>query len=635
MDKFLEILSKYWGYESFRPLQEEIIHSIYEGRDTLGLMPTGGGKSLTFQVPALAMEGICLVITPLIALMKDQVGNLQKKGINAVAVHSGMSREEIDLNLDNCIYGEVKFLYLSPERIETDIFRVRVQKMNVNFVTVDESHCISQWGYDFRPSYLRITGIREYLPEIPFLALTATATPVVVEDIMDKLHFRERNVFRKSFERKNIAYRVENAEDKYQRILRIIHENGGTGIIYARNRKQTRDLAQFLQRQDIKAEYYHAGLNHQERNRRQEQWQSGEKAVMVATNAFGMGIDKPDVRYVIHLDLPDSLEAYFQEAGRAGRDGKKAVSVMLYNESDRRSVSQRIAVSFPGISVVKDVYYALGNYLQIPVGGGKSKSFDFILSDFISQYRFNALVTHNSLKILEREGYIELSDEINNPSRVYFRTRRDDLYKFQVENEMFDAFIKLMLRSYSGMFSSFVAIDEDQLSKRSGLSLKEVYNYLNRLSHLGIIQYVPRKKNPVIVFTEERLDQNNLRFSVETYQFLKERYIDMVHEVLRYATSQDKCRSQWLLEYFGEKETKACGNCDVCLKKEKEVLSRDEYDSIQEKLELLLTADHLSMDEIFRSVPSAEEKILKVFRWLLEQGNIKKDDKYKYYWKNK
>jgi ATP-dependent DNA helicase RecQ len=580
----------------------------------------------------MAKDGICLVITPLIALMKDQVENLQKRGINAVAIHSGMSREEIDFTLDNCIFGDIKFLYLSPERIDTEIFRIRLEKMNVNIIAVDESHCVSQWGYDFRPSYLRITKLREYLPDVPFLALTATATPKVVEDIMEKLQFRERNVFRKSFERKNIAYIVEPAEDKYQRIIRIISGNKGTGIIYVRNRKHTKELALFLQRNDVKADYYHAGLTHEDRSRKQEEWQKGKIRIIVSTNAFGMGIDKPDVRFVIHLDLPDSLEAYFQEAGRAGRDEKNALALLLYNESDRKSVNQRIVVSFPDIRIVKEIYHALGNYYQIPVGGGKSQSFDFVLNDFVSQYKYNILVVHNSLKVLEREGYIEMTDEINNPSRIHFKVQRDDLYKFQVENELFDGFIKLILRSYSGMFSNFVAVDENQLAKRSGLNLKNVYNYLNRLSTLGIIHYIPRKRNPVIVFTEERLDHKNLRFSVGTYQFLKDRYIERADEVLRYATNHNKCRSQMLLAYFGEKDSYRCGQCDICEQRNELGLSAYEFDLINNALKTLLIEDHLLMDEIIKTLTYPEEKAVKVFRWLIEHEKIKKDHKFRYYW---
>ena len=635
MENTIQILTRYWGYSKFRPLQEEIINSVLAGRDTLGLMPTGGGKSITFQVPAMVKEGICLVITPLIALMKDQVENLRKREINAVAIHSGMSREEIDITLENCIYGEVKFLYLSPERIETEIFRVRLEKMKVNLVAIDESHCISQWGYDFRPSYLKIVQLREFLPGVPFIALTATATPPVIEDILDRLQFRERIVFRKSFERKNIVYRVEHAEDKYQRICKIILENEGSGIIYVRNRKETKELALMIQRQGVKADYYHAGLTHEDRSRKQEAWQKGKTRVIVSTNAFGMGIDKPDVRFVIHLDLPDSLEAYFQEAGRAGRDEKKALAVLLYNASDKRSINQRIAVSFPEIRVIKEVYHALGNFFQLPVGGGKLQSFDFILPEFISRYKFNALVAHNSLKLLQREGYIEMTEEINNPSRVHFKVNRDDLYKFQVGNEKFDGFIKLLLRSYTGMFSGFVAIDENLLAKRSALSLQSIYKYLNRLSTLGIIQYIPRKKDPVITFTEERLDHRNLRFSAETYRFLKERYIERSEDVLSYAASQNKCRSQVLLSYFGEKDSYRCGQCDVCLQRNELGLSSYEFDIILEDLKSRLSEEHLLTDELIKMVHHPEEKVIKVFRWLAEHEKILKDEKYRYYWAKK
>lgn len=603
-----------------------------EGHDTLGLMPTGGGKSITFQVPALAMEGTCLVITPLVALMKDQVENLKKREINALAIHSGLSREEIDIALDNCIYGDVKFLYLSPERLETDIFRVRVEKMNINLIAIDESHCVSQWGYDFRPSYLNIAKLREYLPDVPMLALTATATPVVVEDIMNRLNFREKIVFRKSFERKNLAYQVEFCEDKIQRIIRIIGENPGSGIIYVRNRKKTKELALAISKEGIRADYYHAGLTHADRSRKQEEWQKNKTPVIVSTNAFGMGIDKPDVRFVIHYDLPDSLEAYYQEAGRAGRDEKSARAVLLYNESDRKSVKQRILVSFPELSLIRDVYNALCNYLQVPVGAGKGQSYDFILTDFISKFKFGAVMAHSCLRVLQREGYIELSEEMNNPSRVYFTVQRDDLYKFQVANERFDGFIKLLLRSYSGMFSSFVAIDENLLAKRSGLSFEDVYQFLLKLSSFGIIQYIPRKKNPVIFFTEERLDSKNLYFSTETYKFLKERYIDRIDEMLLYASGQNKCRSQILLNYFGEKDAARCGQCDVCLGRNELDLNNYEFDSILEALKKLLQGKHADMNEILRETSFPEDKLIKVFRWLCDHEKILKDKDSRFYW---
>lgn len=632
MDKFTQILARYWGYSHFRPLQEEIIQSVYEGKDTLGLMPTGGGKSITFQVPAMAMEGTCIVITPLIALMKDQVENLRKKEINAIAIHSGMGREEIDIALDNVIFGQVKFLYLSPERLETEIFKVRLEKMKICLIAIDEAHCISQWGFDFRPSYLKIAELKDLLPDVPFLALTATATPQVVEDIMEKLEFKEKNVFRKSFERKNLIYDVEKCEDKIQRIIRIIKENPGTGIIYARNRKKTRELALILQKEGVQADYYHAGLTHADRSRKQEEWQKDKIKVIISTNAFGMGIDKPDVRFVIHADLPDSLEAYYQEAGRAGRDEKPAKAILLYNESDRRSVDQRIQISFPELSVIREVYKALGNFFQIPVGSGKGQNYDFILTDFISKFKFNALIAHNSLKVLQREGYIELSEEINNPSRVHFAVQRDDLYKFQVANENLDGFIKLLLRSYSGMFSSFVPIDETLMAKRSGVNFDNIYKYLLKLSNSGIIQYIPRKKNPVIYFTEERLDDKNLHFSVEAYNFLKERYIERANEMLLYASGSNKCRSQILISYFGEKNAMRCGQCDVCRKRNELDLSAYEFDLILDELKERLTDKHLSIDEIVDGLSYPEDKVMKVFRWLNDHEKILRDENYLFYW---
>ncbi len=632
MEKFTQILARYWGYSRFRPLQEDIIRSVYEGHDTLGLMPTGGGKSITFQVPAMAKEGTCIVITPLIALMKDQVENLNRRKINAVSIHSGLSREEIDIALENCIYGEVKFLYLSPERLETEIFKARVGKMNINLIAIDESHCVSQWGYDFRPSYLRIAQLRDLIPGVPFLALTATATPKVVEDILNGLEFKEKNVFIKSFERKNLVYDVEQCEDKIQRIIKIIKENPGTGVIYARNRKKTRELAMILQKEGVKADFYHAGLTHIERNRKQEEWQKGKLQVIISTNAFGMGIDKADVRFVIHLDLPDSLEAYYQEAGRAGRDEKPAKAVLLFNESDRRSVNQRILISFPELSIIREVYNALGNYFQIPVGAGKGQSYDFILTEFISKFKFNALVAFNSIKVLQREGYIEITEELNNPSRVHFTVQRDDLYKFQVANEKFDGFIKLLLRSYSGLFSAFVAIDETLLAKRSGLTFDNIYQYLLKLSSSGIINYIPRKKNPVIFFREERLDSKNLYFSVETYKFLKERYIERANEVLLYASGVNKCRSQLLLSYFGEKNALRCGQCDVCRNRNELDLSSYEFDLILEELKDRIGEDHISMNEILENIPYPEEKVIKVFRWLNEHEKILRDELSLYFW---
>ena len=633
MSNFRQILLKYWGYSSFRPLQEEIIQSVFDGKDTLGLLPTGGGKSITFQVPALAKEGLCIVVTPLIALMKDQVLNLNKKGIKALAVHSGMSKDEIDIALDNCVFGDFKFLYLSPERLSTELFRIRVQKMNVNILAIDEAHCISQWGYDFRPSYLKITELRELIPGVPFLALTATATTVVVNDIMEKLGFKENNVFQKSFERKNLTYRVDHVEDKNRRLLNYCQDIKGSAIIYVRNRKNTKEISELLNKNGLSANYYHAGLSHEFRNARQESWQKGKTRIMVSTNAFGMGIDKPDVRLVVHMDLPDSPEAYFQEAGRAGRDEKEALAVLLFNNSDKRQAGQRIATSFPELPVVKDVYHALGNYLQLPIGSGKGGSFDFILSEFIHLYKFNALVAFNSLQILQKEGYLELSDELHNPSRIHFKVSRDDLYKFQVSNAKFDGFIKLLLRSYSGLFSTWVPIDEDLLAKRSNLKRENIYQYLVRLSSGGVIDYIPQKKNPVITYIEERLDRKNLYFSIESYNFLKKRYEEKLIAMLNYGSGTTKCRSQILLEYFGEKDSLRCGKCDVCQERNELNMSKYEFDLILNEIKLELQNQSCLITELAEKVKQDEGKFKKVFRWLLENGKIQQDILGKYVWK--
>ena len=632
MNEFEKILAKYWGYSRFRPLQEDIISAVCERKDVLGLMPTGGGKSLTFQVPAMAMDGVCLVITPLIALMKDQVENLSKLGIRAIAIHSGMNREEIDIAMDNSIYGDFKFLYLSPERLSTDMFRIRLEKMNINLIVVDEAHCISQWGYDFRPSYLKIADLRKYLPDIGILALTATATPKVVDDIMENLMFREKLIFRKSFERKNLVYRVEKTEDKNRRLIKLLNDFPGSSIVYVRNRKKSRDISMMLKQSGISSDYYHAGLTHEIRSDRQEEWKNNKSRVIVATNAFGMGIDKPDVRCVVHYDLPDSPEAYYQEAGRAGRDEKQALAVLLFSESDKRFAEQRIITSFPEINIIKDVYHALGNYLQIPVGSGKGQNFDFILSDFLTKYKFNALVAHNSLQFLQKEGYIETSDVINNPSRVYFKVGRDDLYKFQVSNIKFDGFIKLLLRSYSGLFSSYVPIDENLLAKRTGLTFDHVYKFLSTLQTYGIISYIPRKRNPIIMFTEERLDRKNLHISRERYSFLRERYKDKIDEMLHYASEDNKCRSQFLLTYFGEKDAPRCGQCDVCIQRNELDMSGYEFDLIKNDLKTRLTEKSLTILEISKIGNHPEEKIIKLLRWFADHGKVIKTEDGKFIW---
>ncbi|HEY4789455.1 MAG TPA: ATP-dependent DNA helicase RecQ, partial [Bacteroidales bacterium] len=605
----LDILKKYWSYQSFRPLQEDIIRSVMAGKDTLALMPTGGGKSITFQVPGMLREGLCLVITPLISLMKDQVENLTKREIKAMAIHSGMTQDEIDVALNNCIYGDYKFLYLSPERLGTELFKARLPKMKVNLVTVDEAHCISQWGYDFRPSYLKIADLRNHLPNVPVLALTATATPNVAQDIMEKLRFSEPNLLRKSFERNNLAYLVRQVEDKPSYILRIINNTPGSGIIYVRNRKKAKETAYFLKKNGISASYYHAGLSDEERANRQDEWKSAFTRVMVATNAFGMGIDKSDVRFVIHMEPPDSLEEYFQEAGRAGRDDKKAFAVLLCAPNDQEKLEKNIDLNFPEIQVIKNVYQSLGNFLKVPIGGGKDIVFDFDLAGFCSAFSLNIIIAYNCLKILQREGYIEFNEDVNNPSKVHFTVGRDDLYRFQVANAAFDGFVKLILRSYSGLFTDYVNIEEQTLARRAKVSLDTVFTFLNKLNTLKIIKYIPRKNTPLITYTEERLDDKTLYISHDDYKRRKETYSGRIREVVRYAFSNDKCRSKLLLEYFGQKKTTSCGICDVCTQKTESGLNFFEFDQIKASITEKLTESPLTVEKLVEFINFNDEKV--------------------------
>ncbi len=624
MDIYSQILNRYWGYHTFKPMQPEIIRSVASGKDTLALLPTGGGKSVTFQVPALAAEGLCIVVTPLIALMRDQVDNLLKKNIKAQAVYSGMSRAEIDIALDNCAYGNYKFLYVSPERLGTEIFRERVKKMKVNLIAVDEAHCISQWGYDFRPAYLQIASLRELLPDVPVLALTATATPGVVGDIQEKLHFSSPNVIRTSFERKNLHYLVEVTEDKHRKLLDIIKRIPGSGIVYARNRRKTSELARFLSNNSITANFYHAGLPAATRTVRQNDWMKGSSRVIVATNAFGMGIDKPDVRFVIHFDLPDTLEAYFQEAGRAGRDGKVAFAVLLYDNSDDTNAGKRVEMKFPEKQVVKQVYQSLGSYYQIPYGGGKGAVLDFNIADFASRYKLNIMTAWYSLKALETEGYIELTDEINSPSKIHFIVDRDELYRFQVANAAFDGFIKLLLRTYSGVFSGFVAIDEDFLAKKTRSGRDVIYQYLVRLNNLNLIKYIPQRKSPLIIMNTERLDRNSLYISTSGYKERKESYMSKLRSVIGYASGSGKCRSIMLLEYFGEKDARNCGNCDVCRKPDNTGVGRVESDLIRSNIIDVIRHSNVAPEELPAMLDFAPEKTITVIRWLLDNGQMLK-----------
>ena len=619
-----QILLKYWGYSSFRPMQEEIIQSVLDGNDTLALLPTGGGKSICFQVPAMAREGVCIVVSPLIALMKDQVSNLNKRGIKAVAIYSGLSKSEIDMAIDNCVYGNIKFLYLSPERLTTDIIRSRLPKMKVNLVAIDEVHCISQWGYDFRPPYLKISEIREFLKNIPFLALTATATTDVIKDICNKLEFNNGKVFRKSFERKNLVYAVINEENKLNRLVNICRKVPGTGIIYVRNRRRTKEISEFLVKNNISADFYHAGLDSGIRDIKQEAWIQEKRRVIVSTNAFGMGIDKPNVRFVVHMDLPDSPEAYFQEAGRAGRDEKKAYAVLLYNKSDTIDLDHFFELSYPPLDFIKNVYNALGNYFQLAIGSGKDKSFDFVLSDFCNHYKLDRFKVFNALKILEKEGYIFLSEALINPSRILILLNKEELYRFMVANPAYDQLLKIILRSYTGLFSEFTKIDENDIETRSKLSNDKVRSALWNLHKMNVIHYIPQNKEPQLTFIIGRTELRDINISAENYADRKKYAGKRIKAMKDYVESENRCRSIILLDYFGESDAPRCGVCDICIERNKLNLSKLEFDNVIAIVKPLLQQKQMNMQEIISNIPSniTENKIIKVIQWLLDNKKV-------------
>lgn len=622
-----EILKQYWGYDSFRGIQEEIIKSIGEGRDTLGLMPTGGGKSITFQVPALAKDGLCIVITPLIALMKDQVQNLRQRGIKAVAIYSGMTRQEILIALENCIFGNYKFLYISPERLDTDIFKQKLRAMKVNMITVDESHCISQWGYDFRPAYLKIADIRELLPGVHLLALTATATPDVVQDIQSRLKFREKNVFRMSFERKNLAYIVRKTDNKTAELLHILRRMPGSAIIYVRSRRRTKETTELLTHEGITADFYHAGLDNAVKDIRQKRWQDGECRVMVATNAFGMGIDKPDVRLVIHLDLPDSPEAYFQEAGRAGRDGEKAYAVILYSKSDKVTLHKRIPDTFPDKDYIKKVYEHLQYYYQMAMGDGLGCTKEFNLEEFCRKFKHFPVPADSALKILTQAGYIEYTDEQDNASRIIFTIRRDELYKLREMGNETEALVQTILRSYTGLFTDYAYISETALSLRTGLTRQQIYNVLMSLSKRRIIDYIPRKKTPYIIYTRERVELNHLHISPAVYEERKERYEARIRAMVDYVTSETACRSRMLLRYFGEKNENNCGQCDVCLSGHAaHELPTDTFEKLKKELLTILQEQVLTPAEVAEKTEADRDLLSHAIQYLLEEGEIKIKD---------
>lgn len=624
---YKEILKQYWNYDNFRGIQEEIIESIGKGHDTLGLMPTGGGKSITFQVPALAQPGLCLVITPLIALMKDQVRNLRDRGIKALAVYSGMTREEIVVALENCIFGDYKFLYISPERLDTDIFRAKLRNMKINMITVDESHCISQWGYDFRPAYLKISEIRELLPTVPVLALTATATPEVVKDIQTKLGFREDSrIFRMSFERKNLAYIVRNTESKQEELLHILNSVSGSAIVYTRNRKRTREVAELLVNNEITATFYHAGLNNDVKDQRQRSWLSGESRVMVATNAFGMGIDKPDVRLVIHVDLPDSPEAYFQEAGRAGRDGQKAYAVLLYAKSDKATLSKRITDTFPDKEYIRKVYEDVNYYFQMAMGDGLGCTFALNLDEFCRNFKHFPVQADSALKILTRAGYLEYTDEQDNASRILFTIHRDELYKLRETDPETEKLINVILRSYTGLFTDYAYINEDSLAIRSGLTRQRIYEILLMLTRRHILHYIPRKKTPYIIYTRERQEAGRLAITRDIYEERKESYITRIKAMTEYATAEDKCRSRMLLRYFGEKNEHNCGLCDVCLSKHHSGMKLGEFQEMENQIREQLETSPLSAATLLNRINGEREKAERVLSYLLSEEIIQSND---------
>ena len=581
VENYREVLRQYWGYDDFRGIQREIIESIGSGHDTLGLMPTGGGKSITFQVPALCSEGTCIVITPLIALMKDQVQHLRRRGIRAAAIYSGLSREEIITTLENCIFGGITILYVSPERLSSELFRTKLRHMKVSFITVDEAHCISQWGYDFRPSYLQIADIRKDLPDIPVLALTATATPQVVEDIQQKLardpshpsltsitsqtSTTSFSVFKMSFERKNLAYVVRQATDKREQLIHILESVKGCAIVYARSRRRTKEVAELLCEAGISATFYHAGLDTAVKDQRQRDWQEDKVRVMVATNAFGMGIDKPDVRVVIHIDCPDSLEAYFQEAGRAGRDGQKAYAVLLYNDADHRKLEKRISDTFPEKDYVRKVYEHLAFFYQVGVGSGYHATFEFNIDKFCHAFRHFPIQVDSALKILNRAGYIEYTEEQDNQARVMFTISRNELYRLESSTPNEEKVITALLRNYGGLFVDYNFIDESFIASQCGLQPQQLYMILKNLSEKHILHFIPQKKTPYVRYLQRREDTENVQLPPVVYEERKEQFRERIQAMIAYATNDHVCRSRQLLRYFGEADSYDCRQCDVCL----------------------------------------------------------------------
>ncbi|MCQ2315282.1 MAG: RecQ family ATP-dependent DNA helicase [Bacteroidales bacterium] len=622
------VLLRYWGYPSFRPMQEDIVDCAISGRDTLALLPTGGGKSICFQVPAMAMDGVCIVVTPLISLMKDQVQHLKNINIPASAIFSGMHPHEVELAYNQAVFGRLKFLYVSPERLMTDAFIEAIQKMRVCLLAIDESHCISQWGYDFRPPYLKIAEIRQYIPATPVLALTATATPKVVEDIQLRLGFKERNVFQTSYERKNVTYNVMHIADKYGMMYRLFTRmESGSGIVYVRSRKRTKVIADWLQSVGISATFYHAGIDARTRDERQRQWMDGKIKVIVATNAFGMGIDKPDVRLVVHMDLPDSLEAYFQEAGRAGRDLKPSEAFLLVADTDIQKLKDNLQSSYPELSRIKAIYDALCNHLQIPVGAGAGRCYDFDMTDFAQRYNIPVLEVFNSLKLIEREGFIAMTEAMNTPSQVMITANREELYRFQMEFPAFDPTIKFMLRNFPGILSDFVRIREEQFSVKLGMSVEKVSEILKKLERYDFLTYIKRSDKPQIQFVTERQDTNHFTLSDEVYKDRKEDAARRVQAVIDFVSNDKDCRSVQLLRYFGERIKTRCGRCDVCNIRNQMKINDVEYDDISNAI---LKELDKRVVPVFETPSLAkghlEEKVLETVRWMIDNDVVEQDE---------
>ncbi|PWS29108.1 RecQ family ATP-dependent DNA helicase [Pedobacter yonginense] len=626
----IEILQKYWGHQAFRPLQQDIISAVLEKKDSLALLPTGGGKSICFQVPALVNEGICIVVSPLIALMKDQVENLKAKGIEAIAIYAGMGKREIDILLDNCIYGKIKFLYLSPERLLSDLVRIRISYMNVNLIAVDEAHCISQWGYDFRPPYQQIAKLREIHPDVPVLALTATATEFVRKDIIEKLEMKDPQIFVKSFARDNLSYVVFNQEDKYKKLIQICKNVNGTGLVYVRNRRETAEVSNFLNRNQIKADFYHAGLERDVRFKKQEEWKQNKIRIMVATNAFGMGIDKADVRTVVHLDLPESLEAYYQEAGRAGRDEKRSYAVLLANQSDVLSLEARYINSFPSADDIRKTYHYLGNYFQLAFGAGEGLNFTFDIADFCKRFNISVLKTISALKFLEHDGYITLSESVFLPSRMMFTVSHEDVYRFQIENKAYDSVIKTILRSHGGAFDGFVKISESDLAKKIGVSYQDVIGILNKLQSIEMLTYIQQTDQPQLQYVRARVDMDHFHVDAKYLALRKDILHKQVNAVVAYA-STTVCRSIQLLNYFDEHNAVKCGVCDVCLAEKRAENENQINDQLDFEIISLLQQQALTLDDLVHNIKiGTENDRIDAIRELLDAGKVKSDGK-KYY----